>query len=141
MREFEIFLEKSLAGDLTLIDEFGSAQLAIQAAISQAFKTPEVVRLFAQKQPDQLRLRLAQLQRDVKIKQLSREQFNRQAVEILFALKKMGVQLSEEEQSFFEQQTAAGRMEQLQGGKLANQSSQEEILNRAQQQIKKAANE
>lgn len=32
---------------------------AIQAAISQAFQTPEVIRLFAKKQPDQLRTKLA----------------------------------------------------------------------------------
>lgn len=34
---------------------------AIQAAISQAFKTPEVIRLFAKKQPGQLRTRLAEV--------------------------------------------------------------------------------
>ena len=59
--------------------------------MSDAFKTPEVIRLFASKQPDQLRVRLAQLQRDVKIKQISRELFNRQAVEILVALKKLNL--------------------------------------------------
>ena len=31
---------------------------AIQAAISEAFKTPEIIRLFAKKQPGQLRQRL-----------------------------------------------------------------------------------
>ena len=34
---------------------------AIQAAISDAFKTPEVIRLFAKKQPGQLRQRLAEV--------------------------------------------------------------------------------
>jgi len=34
---------------------------AIQAAISQAFKTPEVIRMFAKKQPRQLRTRLAEV--------------------------------------------------------------------------------
>lgn len=34
---------------------------AIQAAISQAFKTPEVIRLFAKKQPGQLRTRLGEV--------------------------------------------------------------------------------
>lgn len=34
---------------------------AIQAAISQAFRTPEVIRLFAKKQPGQLRTRLAEV--------------------------------------------------------------------------------
>ena len=35
---------------------------AIQAAISEAFKTPEVIRLFAKKQPDLLRKKLSTLQ-------------------------------------------------------------------------------
>ena len=34
---------------------------AIQAAISEAFKTPEVIRLFAKKQPGQLRQRLTEV--------------------------------------------------------------------------------
>ena len=34
---------------------------AIQAAISDAFHTPEVIRMFAKKQPGQLRERLAQV--------------------------------------------------------------------------------
>ena len=36
-------------------------QLAIQAAISDAFKTPEVLRLFVKKQPGQLRQRVDQV--------------------------------------------------------------------------------
>lgn len=93
LREFQTFLERSLRGDMTLVDEFGAASLAIQAAVSEAFKTPEVIRMFAQKQPDQLRLRLAALQRDVKIKKIAHEQFQRQAGEILIALKKMGTEV------------------------------------------------
>ena len=34
---------------------------AIQAAISEAFKTPEVIRMFAKKQPVELRQRLAEV--------------------------------------------------------------------------------
>ena len=69
---------------MTLVDSLGSVQLAIAAAISKAFKTPEacglrcaaaaspvpaltdaaaqVIKLFALKQPAQLRQRLEQLQ-------------------------------------------------------------------------------
>ena len=48
-------------GDITLIDEISSFQLAIQAAISDAFRTPEIIRLFAKKQPTQLRLKLSEV--------------------------------------------------------------------------------
>ena len=111
LREFQQFLERSLRGDMTLVDEFGTAQLAIQAAVSDAFKTPEVIRMFANKQPDQLRLRLAALQRDVKIKQITKEAFQRQAVEILVALKKMGTELTAEEVTFLESLSSSAQLE------------------------------
>lgn len=62
MKEFEQFLKRSMSGSVTLVDAFGSAQLAIQAAISEAFKTPQVIRLFAQREPESLRKLLASLQ-------------------------------------------------------------------------------
>ncbi len=46
---------------MTLVNELNRMQLAIQAAISEAFKTPEVIRMFARKQPGQLRNRLAEV--------------------------------------------------------------------------------
>ena len=77
MSEFNATLKKTMAGDVTLVDQLGSIQLvrsfyapttmqtvwtqAIQAAVSQAFKTPEVIKMFAKKQPELLRQRLANL--------------------------------------------------------------------------------
>ncbi|CAI8031333.1 Protein LZIC, partial [Geodia barretti] len=62
-------------------------QKAIQAAISDAFKTPEVIRLFAKKQPGQLRQRFSDLQRDVKVGRISEDVYTQQGVEILSALR------------------------------------------------------
>lgn len=39
----------------------GGMRLAIQGAISEAFKTPEVIKMFANKQPAQLRMKFEQL--------------------------------------------------------------------------------
>lgn len=61
LSEFNDSLKKIMTGDMTLVDELSGMQLAIQAAISQAFKTPEVIRLFAKKQPGQLRTRLGEV--------------------------------------------------------------------------------
>jgi hypothetical protein len=98
LREFQTFLDQMLAGNMTLVDEFGAAQQAIQAAISQAFKTPEVIRLFANKDSVQLRSRLATLGRDFSLKAMSQDMYNRQAVEVLLALRKMGEKLSVQEE-------------------------------------------
>lgn len=47
LKEFE----ESAKGDMNLVDSLGQIQMAIQAAVSEAFKTPEVIRLFAKRQP------------------------------------------------------------------------------------------
>lgn len=100
LSEFQATLEKMLKGDMTLVDEFGSVQLAIQAAVSQAFKTPEVIRMFAQRQPKLLRDRLSAIQREYKLKNISESDYKSAAVEILAALRKLGEQLTPEEAQF-----------------------------------------
>ena len=45
------------------------------------FRTPEVILMFAKKQPEQLRLKLAQIQRDLKLGKLSdKEAHSRQVL-------------------------------------------------------------
>ncbi|TRY82514.1 hypothetical protein DNTS_013828 [Danionella cerebrum] len=102
MNEFNESLKKLMSGNMTLVDELGGMQLAIQAAISQAFKTPEVIRLFAKKQPGQLRTRLAEvtMDRDVMVGKLPRDVFTLQKVEILTALRKLGEKLTAEDEAF-----------------------------------------
>lgn len=90
LSEFNDSLKKIMSGNMTLVDELSGMQLAIQAAISQAFKTPEVIRLFAKKQPGQLRTRLAEMDRDLMVGKLERDLHTQQKVEILTALRKLG---------------------------------------------------
>ena len=61
LKEFNESLAKMKGGNMTLVDELNRMQLATQAAISEAFKTPEVIRLFTKKQPGQLRQRLEEV--------------------------------------------------------------------------------
>lgn len=129
-------MEKTIAGDMTLVDQFGAAQLAIQAAISEAFKTPEVIRMFAQKQPDQLRKRLATLKRELKLKRLARDAFNQQAVEILVALKKLDTELSAEEQAFMDKMSSARHLEDAVDG--LGSGAQQNLMSAASSAIKSA---
>ena len=48
-------------GDMTLMDDLSSMKLAVRAAISEAFKTPEVIRMFASRRPGDLRQRLVEV--------------------------------------------------------------------------------
>jgi Beta-catenin-interacting protein ICAT len=107
LRDFQATLKKMMVGDVTLVDQFGSVQLAIQAAISEAFSTPEVIGMFARKQPGQLRERLTDLQREVKLGKISRDTVTTQAVEILAALQKLGEPLTPHEIAFLQKHQSA----------------------------------
>jgi len=67
--------------------------------------------MFAQKQPDQLRTRLAHLQREFKLKHVSKDDFNQEAFEILTALKKLEIPLTESEKQFMDSQSNTRNLE------------------------------
>ena len=144
LHDFQAFLSAAIKGDLTLVDEFGAASLAIQAAVSSAFHTPEVIRLFAQKQPDQLRTRLETLKRDYRVKKMGKAEYVRAAVEVLTALQRMGSELSEEETEMVRQHGEGGRQQgQLEnvsseGADTVNVAKQQSLLSQAKAQITQA---
>ena len=62
LREFQASLEGMTSGSdtaLSLVSDLGRMKMAVRAAISDAFRAPEVIRMFALKQPQQLRDHLA----------------------------------------------------------------------------------
>lgn len=71
LKEFNVYLQKMLSGDMTLMTEFGSAQLAIQAAIQQGGRGAEVLRIFSQGDQDENRKRqeIAQMQQQSESRQ------------------------------------------------------------------------
>ncbi|VDK30969.1 unnamed protein product [Gongylonema pulchrum] len=75
---------------------------AIRSAISEAFKTPEIVAMFAKKEPGLLRLKLVQLEADHRLRKLSDEAYNARKLEILYALYKLNANLSNEERGIIE---------------------------------------
>ncbi|XP_043532124.1 protein LZIC isoform X1 [Chiloscyllium plagiosum] len=118
LSEFNESLKKIMSGDMTLVDELSGMQLAIQAAISQAFKTPEVIQMFAKKQPGQLRTRLAEIDRDVIVGKLPRDVYTQQKVEVLTALRKLEEKLTPEEEVFLSVNVSAAlsQFEKVSGG-------------------------
>lgn len=102
LKEFDASLKKMMGGNMTLVSSLGAVQLAIQGAIRGAFKTPEIVSLFAKKQPGQLRQRLANIERDAKLGKIPESQATGQQVEILTALVKLGDPLTPQERTFLQ---------------------------------------
>ncbi|XP_053207611.1 protein LZIC-like [Panonychus citri] len=106
LKEFNDYLNDIVSGNITLVDQLGAYQLAIQAAISSAFKTPEVIRMFARKQPDQLRIKLSELERQFETGKLPRNDFDEKRCEILLALRKLGENLTTDQMSIIERHSS-----------------------------------
>jgi hypothetical protein len=138
MEEFEASLARLMAGDVTLVDQLGNTRLAIQAAISKAFRTPEVIKMFAKKDSGQLRGRLNAINMNLKLGRITREQCTMQAVEVLLALKKLGEKLSLEEQNFLDQNRSAVMAEFDQVSSELGTGAKSKILSSAATQIKRA---
>ncbi|XP_015184212.1 PREDICTED: protein LZIC-like isoform X1 [Polistes dominula] len=102
LREFNESLQRMISGNMTLINQFGAMQLATQAAISAAFKTPAVIRMFGKREPDQLRERLAQIERDNKLGKLNKDVADRLRAEVLSALRQLGEKLDPSELQLLE---------------------------------------
>ncbi|KAJ8607988.1 hypothetical protein CTAYLR_008227 [Chrysophaeum taylorii] len=97
LTEFEESLADLTRGNMTLVSELNSVQLAIQGAIRQAFKTPEVIKMFAKREPDSLRAKLDKHREDARLGRISNDTYVALTVEILLALQKLGEPLSSEE--------------------------------------------
>ncbi|XP_035727606.1 protein LZIC-like [Vespa mandarinia] len=102
LRELNESLQRMISGNMTLINQLGAMQLAAQAAISAAFKTPAVIRMFGRREPDQLRERLFQIERDIKLGKLNKDAGDRLRTEVLSALRQLGEKLDPSELQLLE---------------------------------------
>lgn len=136
LKHFSASLEKMAAGDMTLVDQLSSLRLATQAAISEAFRTPEVIRMFAKKQPGQLRQRLSDLDRDLKFQKVTPQQHRQQKTEVLVALQRLKEKLSPSEEAFLSQ-NMADALGGLEAVPSAPEISGAEVLKVASKQVKK----
>ena len=102
LKELNESLSKMMSGDMTLIDHLSAMKMATQAAISAAFRTPAVIRMFARREPQLLRQRLQEIERDLKLGKASQSVEN-EKVEILSALKQLGEKLSTSELKLLEE--------------------------------------
>lgn len=104
LNEFRVNLDKMIAGDMTLVDQLGALRLATMAAINEAFKTPDIIRMFSSRQTEELRQSLEKLKEKMHLKVITKAQFEEKAMEILTALKSLNEPLSDEEAAFLSKQ-------------------------------------
>lgn len=108
LKEFSELLERQKSGNVTLIDHLNQVQIAIREAVSQAFKTPEVIQMFASKQPQLLRNYLEGLERDRQLGKVNEQEYLARKAELLTALKKLDDSLSQAEKDFLLGYTTGG---------------------------------
>ena len=108
-QEFDATLKRMLDGDMTLVSALGQVKLAAAAAVASAFKTPEVIRAFAAREPAALRGRLAALNEDARLGRMTAAAAKTAAIEIILALKKLGEVLTPDEAAALASASAAQR--------------------------------
>ena len=84
--------------------------------IKQAFKTDEIYLMFFKKDRDGLRDRLRSIERELKLDRWKRkkgDELEREKLEIVAALKKLGEKMTEEEKLFLREGLERGVMEEL----------------------------
>ncbi|KAK0393102.1 hypothetical protein QR680_000055 [Steinernema hermaphroditum] len=99
-QDLSMTLERIQSGDMSVFDQITTTRLAIRAAVSQAFKTPEIIMLFVKKEPPVLRLKLENLESDFRLKRVDEDVYKERKYEILLALQKLGDELRSEEDQF-----------------------------------------
>uniref|UniRef100_A0A8R1IAG4 Leucine zipper and CTNNBIP1 domain-containing protein n=1 Tax=Caenorhabditis japonica TaxID=281687 RepID=A0A8R1IAG4_CAEJA len=100
LEEFGKIVERLQGGDVTLVDDLTATKIAIRAAISKAFQTPEVIALFAGKHTGKLRERLMMTETNFRAQKISKQEYLERKFEILMALRRLEEKLSEEEKQF-----------------------------------------
>jgi len=103
LKEFQQSLEDIIQNDNLLRNEIDSYRMAVRAACLQAFKTPEIIKMFAEKNSEQCNKKLSELDADFKLGRLSAEEYHNSKTELLVALQKLGVKLDEQQTNFLKQ--------------------------------------
>ncbi|CAG9529583.1 unnamed protein product [Cercopithifilaria johnstoni] len=99
LKELERTLDRMKCGDVSLTDELTATKMAIQNAISEAFKTPKIAAIFAKKEPALLRQKLIKIETEHRLRKISDETFKTRKLEVLYALYKLNDDLSDEERN------------------------------------------
>ncbi|TMS40216.1 hypothetical protein L596_006620 [Steinernema carpocapsae] len=100
LKNLSLTLERIQSGDMTVFDQVSTTRLAIRAAVSQAFKTPEIIMLFVKKEPPILRQKLEHVESEHRLKRIEEGIYKERKYEILLALQKLGDALRPEEDQF-----------------------------------------
>jgi hypothetical protein len=97
LKEFEQSLAKMVSGNMSLVDQIGAVQLAIQSAI-RSTTSPDILNMFLKKENGSLRTKLVGLDSDFKLGRIPPDSYYSQAAEIIKMLDKLKEPLNTSEQ-------------------------------------------
>lgn len=97
-KEFNEALERLNKGDLSI----NNMKNELRTAISLAFNTVDIIRIFGLKCSDELELQLNSLNEDYKLKRITTQQMEHKRLELLNKLKSMNATLCKDDLDFLE---------------------------------------
>ncbi|CCD72515.1 Beta-catenin-interacting ICAT domain-containing protein [Caenorhabditis elegans] len=100
LQEYGKIVERLQGGDVSLIDDLTATKIAIRTAISKAFKTPEIMALFAGKHTGLLREKLMMTETNYRSQKMPKQGYLERKFEILMALRRLEETLTEDERKF-----------------------------------------
>ena len=136
LNEFRDNLDRMMAGDMTLMDELGALRLATMAAINEAFKTPDIIRMFSTRQTEELRESLEKLKEHRHLGKISVAAYEEKAMEILTALKSLNEPLSDEEAAFLAKQMQHRFSGFQESSNSVNKAQQESLISKLGEKAK-----
>ena len=136
LHEFQQNLDRMMAGDMTLLDELSAVRMATMAAINEAFKTPDIIRMFGARQTEELRARLVKCNEDYHLKAITKAEYEQKAMEILTALKTLNEPLSDEEAAFLAKQMQNKFSGFQQSNNNVSQAQQQNLISNFENQAK-----
>ena len=111
VQAFEEQMEQMKSGDMTLVDQINKAQLAIRNATREHSNSAAVIEQFAAREPEKLREQLAEMETNFRLQRIDEATFKQKKCEILSTIKKLGAELTYEENDFVIGYTIGGSLE------------------------------
>ena len=111
VQAFEEQMEQMKSGDMTLVDQINKAQLAIRQATQEHSQAANVQAQFAAREPEKLREQLTEIETNFRLQRMSEAEYKEQKCQILSHLKKLGAELTYEENDFVIGYTIGGSLE------------------------------
>lgn len=141
LKELEAFndsLQEMMDGNMDLVSELSKMQLSIRKKIKATSTGTKILSKLQKEAPATLRVKLANIRRDFKLKKISEEMYREKSVNILCGLKRLGAKLDSEEEALLDSDTQLRSLFQKASGASLGTAAAASVIATATTEIKRA---